>query len=98
MTVLPDPVKFATAKVGAESSTKVTVSVPGGKPFRITSIDGLGDGLTIAEALPTGPRPVHILNLKYMPAAAGPFQRKLTIRTDVDKTTVATVTIDGTAN
>ncbi|MBI3408568.1 MAG: DUF1573 domain-containing protein [Planctomycetes bacterium] len=81
-----------TAKVGEMSSRKVVVS--GSQAFRITAIDGQGEGITAER--PDQEASTHIIEIKFQPTKAGDQKRQLTIRTSLDKET-ATVTIDGSA-
>jgi hypothetical protein len=95
LAVLPEVVRFPSARVGA--STEYKISVRGsGKPFRITAVDGLGDGLSLVEVVPSiESRPVHILTLRYAPSAGGSLNRKVTFMTDAGMT--ATVAVEGAA-
>lgn len=95
LTVFPNPVNFRTVKAGSQGT--VNISVRGsGKPFKITGIDGLGDGLSVAETLPTDAKEVHILTVKCAVAQPGPVQKKLQIKTDLGLGATATVPVEAT--
>jgi Protein of unknown function (DUF1573) len=95
LAVLPEIARFGGARVGATSEQKLFVR-SGGKPFKIVGVDGLSDGLSIAEPLPTDLKPVHILTLKFAPTAAGPVNKKLKFLTDSGDSLSATCTVDCT--
>lgn len=81
LAVLPEVARFGGARVGATTEQKLFVR-SGGKPFKLVAIEGLTDGLSIAEALPTESKPVHIITLRLSPAAAGPLSKKLKFTSD----------------
>ncbi|MBV9125077.1 MAG: DUF1573 domain-containing protein [Planctomycetes bacterium] len=89
--VVPAIVSLGNPKVGDTVTKKVVVR--GSKPFSILAIDGLGDG--VAAELPTTPRAVQILTLKYQPGKAGDLHRQLLIRTDLQSEAPAAVTLEG---
>jgi hypothetical protein len=95
LAVFPDTVRFGSTKVGVASDYKVSVR-GSGKPFRITGVDGLGDGVAIVEPIPsTDAKPVHILTIRYLPSAAGNLGKKITFQTDIG--TTAQLSIEGAA-
>jgi hypothetical protein len=75
----------------------VSVNVRGNKVFRILSIDGLGEGVSVAPALPDDPSDTHRLVISVKKGEPGDFRRKLQITTDLQKTPV-TVTIEGSVS
>jgi Protein of unknown function (DUF1573) len=89
--VAPNPVNLGSLKTGAAETTKIVVS--GGRPFRITGIDGLDKGMTIE--LPDSAKSTHILELRIESQAAGEVRKQLTIRTDLDGES-AKITVEGT--
>jgi Protein of unknown function (DUF1573) len=91
--VAPNPVNLGSLKTGAAETTKIVVS--GGRPFRITGIDGLDKGMTIE--LPDSAKSTHILELRIEPQAAGELHKQLTIRTDLDGES-AKITVEGTVS
>ena len=97
-TVRPDQYSVSAARVGVESSMKFTVRGSGNRPFKITAIDGLGDGLDLAEPLSAEAKTIHIFTVKCKPTAAGPIQKKLSIRVEGEKDPVATINVEGAAS
>jgi uncharacterized protein DUF1573 len=93
LSVAPAQVKLAPTPVGKEISTKVLVV--GSKPFRVTSVEGLGDGLT-ADLPPTADTK-QIVTLKWRPTKAGDVKRELRFLTDIEGNPSATVTVEGTS-
>jgi hypothetical protein len=93
LTVVPGTVNLGSLKVGEEASRKVFVRA--GKPFRITAIEGLGDGIDVEFPAATGD--AQILLLKYHPTQPGSLSRRLTIRTDLEQGTTGTVKVEGSA-
>jgi len=93
LSVAPETVKFADVSLGQESTKRVLVK--GIKPFRITAIEGQGEGITAEPQEGTGDR--RLVTIKWQPAKAGEFTRKLLIKTDLDKDATATVTFEGNA-
>jgi hypothetical protein len=95
LAVLPETLRFGSARVGATAEQKLFVR-SGGKPFKIIGVEGLVDGLTIAEPLPTEARPVHIITVKFAPTTAGPVNKKLKFLTDGGEGLSASCTVDCT--
>lgn len=91
LTALPAAVNLGSIKAG-ESITRPLL-IKGSKPFRITAIEGLGDGLQCD--LPTAASPLHKLTLKCQTSQPGEFQRQLRIKTDLDAEASVTVTVVG---
>jgi hypothetical protein len=95
LTVSPANLRLADLPVGQEFTQKVMVR--GSKPFRIVSVEGTGNGITVAGALPTPqPQVQHTLMFKCQPTKPGDFQQQLQIKTDLQDAPV-TVTIEGKA-
>lgn len=95
LAVLPEVARFGGARVGTTSEQKLFVR-SGGKPFKIVGIDGLSDGLSIVEPLPTESKPVHIITLKFAPTVAGPVNKKLKFLTDAGESLTATSSVECT--
>jgi len=86
------PNRFAiSGKVGVEQ--KKMVFLRSSEPFRVKSIDGLGDGITID--LPKGQEATHVLTVSITPTKAGALNRVLKIHTDLDKD-ASPLTLEGT--
>jgi hypothetical protein len=90
LTVAPAVVAMDNMVVGDVKTQRVIVR--GNKPFRIRTVEGLGDGLT--ATLPENPAPVHYLSIKYQPAKAGRLNKVLTIKTDLNGGSAATFTVE----
>jgi hypothetical protein len=93
LTIAPSTVTFGSVKLG-ETLTR-RIQIRGNKEFRIQSVAGLGDDLTVD--LPSTPAVVHVLTLKYQPRQAGELRRQLTIQTDLSDQASGTVAVEGTA-
>lgn len=94
LTVLPDTLKLGTVRVNAESLGRVIVR--GSKPFRVTAIEGLGQGITTAVPLPTQAATLHTITFTCQAQKPGDFRRTLQIKTDLQDAPT-TVTIEGAA-
>lgn len=94
LTVLPETLKLADARVGIETTCKAIVK--GSKPFRILAVEGLGDGITTATVLPSSPAAVHTVLFKCRPLKPGELRLTVRIKTDLQDAPV-TLTIEGNA-
>jgi len=92
LSVAPGNIRMNDLKVGATRTRNVIVS--GSRPFRVLSVDGMGDGLTIE--IPDRAAQSHILTVRCQPTKAGDVRKRLTIHTDLDGETV-TVSVEGKA-
>jgi hypothetical protein len=82
LTLTPDHVKFqGPVRVGEKATQKAVVR--GNQPFRIMSVEGIGNGVT-AE-WPSQAAAFHIINIHCQPTQPGALNRTLTIRTDSGK-------------
>jgi hypothetical protein len=93
LTVVPNTLNLGNLKVG-EELTKLVV-VKASKPFRVVSVEGLGDG--IAADLPKGEDIVRIIKVTYKPTKEGTVHKQLAIKTSLDQETQATVMLEGAA-
>lgn len=93
LTVSPEVLAGISLKVGEGQTRRVVVR--GNRPFRILSVDGLGEGVTVVNPLPSAAATVQIVTFKYQPTEAGEFKRQLQIKTDLQDEAV-TVKVDGT--
>jgi hypothetical protein len=91
LTAVPSKVSTGHLKVG-ESVTKL-VMVKGSKQFRVTSVEGLGEG--VAAELPRAASEVQVIKLKCQPTKPGELRRDLLIKTDLNQTAPLSVSIDG---
>jgi hypothetical protein len=93
LTVAPSVVRLGGVKMGKSASQKVAVR--GTRPFRILSVEGAGEGLTVTPDAQAAPN--HFLAVEYRPMRPGEFRRELRVRTDLDGGTMATLTVEATA-
>ncbi len=74
-----------------------TVSVRGNRAFRILSVDGTGEGVTVVDRLPDQPAETHRLTIRVQKGEAGDFKRKLQIKTDL-QTAPVLVAVEGSVS
>jgi hypothetical protein len=92
LSVVPSNLNLGNLKLG-ESITKKVI-VRGNKPFRVLAVDGAGEGVA-TEPLPTVAAPTQIVLIKCQPDKVGNLKRQLKLKTDLDKESVVTVTVEG---
>jgi hypothetical protein len=92
LNVAPPVVRFGNLKP-EESVTKLVI-VGAGKPFRITTVEGQGDGVQVD--LPSAPAKTQVLKVKFHAAKPGEVHRQLRIKTDLGQESTASVTLEGT--
>ena len=80
MAATPNPVAVGSLKLG-ESVTKLVV-VRGSKPFKITSVRGTDDILSVKDNTDES-KPVHVLTVKLKADKPGEWGRTLRILTDM---------------
>lgn len=90
LSISPGTVTLGSVKTGTPTEKKITVR--GGQPFRITSVEGTDAELS-AQSTFDDARPVHILTVKFNPKSAGDRDRKLKIVTDLGTDGVAEVAV-----
>lgn len=93
LSVVPGNVNFGTLRVGESVSKRVIVR--GSRPFHVVSVDGATDG--VSADLPTAAASVQVVLLKFQPTRAGALKKQLQIKTDLDKESAGSVTVEGTA-
>jgi hypothetical protein len=91
LSAVPETVDMGHLKIG-ESSTKL-VMVRGTKPFRITGLEGAGNG--VSAEIRQEPSKVQILKVIYQPKQAEDLHRQLKIKTDLTPDVTVVVTIQG---
>jgi hypothetical protein len=94
VSVSPSTLSLGTVKLGELVTRRVVVR--GNRPFRVTGVEGTGDGISCDPA-GTTPGPVQILTFKFQLAQAGDIKREVRIKTDLQDVP-ATLAIEGTAN
>lgn len=90
LAVSPPNLAVSGLRVGESQTKKVVLRAD--RPFRVTGIDGLGDG--ISADVPDRQDTTMILSVTINPTRAGELRRRLTIRTDLEKEN-ATITLQG---
>lgn len=90
LAVSPPNLAVGGLRVGEAQTKKVVLRAD--RPFRVTGIDGLGDGIT--ADVPDRQDTTMILSVTIQPTHAGELRRQLTIRTDLEKEN-ATITLQG---
>jgi Protein of unknown function (DUF1573) len=90
LAVSPPNLAVSGLRVGESQTKKIVLRAD--RPFRVTGIDGLGDGVT--ADVPDRQDTTMILSVTIQPSKAGELRRQLTIRTDLEKET-ATITVQG---
>ena len=93
LSVSPTKLNLGGVRVGETVLKRVVLR--SGKAFRVTGVDGTGDGVAL-DSEPGQAAPVQTLTFKCQLAAAGDFKRELKIKTDVQDDPV-TVTVEGSA-
>ena len=83
LAVSQNPVVVRDLKVGEAQTKKVFVRAS--RPFRITGVDGQGEGITVE--FPNRQDTTHVLTVALSPTKAGDLRRQLMIRTDLDGAT-----------
>lgn len=94
LTVSPAALSLGTVKIGEPLSRRVVVR--GNKPFRVLSVEGLGEGMQLDPAPSATPAPVQVVSFKCVLSKPGEFKREVKIKTDLQAAPVV-VTIDGSA-
>lgn len=94
LTVDPATLNLGTVKVG-ETLTKRVV-VRGNKPFRVKSVEGLGEDIKLDPPPSAAPAPVQVVSFKFVFRKAGDFKHEVRIKTDLQDAPVV-VTIEGGA-
>jgi hypothetical protein len=85
LTISPDKVSYNGIKVGEVNLRRVVLRSGSVKPFQITAIDGLGNGLEVENGLPKDAATVHSLTLRCKVDKEGEFKRELQIMTDMQE-------------
>ena len=94
LTVLPSSTaRLGTVPVGTTRENRLFVKAS--QPFRIVGIDGEGDGVTASFL--QAPVPTQVLTIKVQPTQAGPVQKVLTVKTDLNGGATVAVKVEATA-
>jgi hypothetical protein len=91
LAVSPSALVIKDLKVGDAETKKVLVRAA--RPFRVISVAGQGDGITVD--VPNRQETTLVLTVHIQPTKAGDIRRQLLIRTDLDDTTTP-LTVEAT--
>lgn len=94
LTATPNSISFGNVRVN-EAVSRTVIVRGSGKPFKITAVDGGGDGVGVkfgADAKVT-----QLVTIEYLPKSPIAMKKVLTIKTDMGAELTAQVTIDGSA-
>jgi Protein of unknown function (DUF1573) len=89
----PNQVDLGKVKVGEVVTRAVIIRGPG-KPFKITKVEGDGEGVT-AKYEEDKAKVNHLLTIEFIPGKEGKLNKTLTIKTDLPHDLSATVTVEG---
>jgi hypothetical protein len=95
VTVTPSLLSLGTVKTSTMLTRRVVVR--GNKPFRVTAVEGIGNGIDLGAELATADSEVQFVTLKCQIDKPGPFKQELKIKTTL-QTIPVVVTIDGSAS
>jgi hypothetical protein len=93
LAVSPHNINFGDVPVGTQKEKKVVIRAD--KPFSITSVQGIGQGLDVD--LPAGASKTQILTVKYQPGQAGDLVKQLLIKTSLPDQSSASLTVEAQA-
>jgi hypothetical protein len=83
----PAQVQFDPVPLGQTATQRVLVRAA--RPFRILSVEGEGQGVSVELPPGNNPLPVQFVIVKFTPSQTGTVQRTLRLLTDLDGTAVA---------
>ncbi len=89
----PNLVDLGKVKVGEVVTRAVIIRGPG-RPFKITKVEGDGDGVK-AKYEEDKAKVNHLLTIEFIPGKEGKLNKTLTIKTDLPNDLSATVTVEG---
>jgi hypothetical protein len=94
LSVSPSTLSLGTVKTDTALTRRVVVR--GSKPFKVTGVEGAGNGIELGAPLSTTEAEVQFVTFKCTFASAGAFRREVKIKTTAQDTPVSVV-IEGTA-
>jgi hypothetical protein len=80
LSVVPEQVALGAVRMGGEVERRVIVR--GVKPFKITRLAGVDSNLTV-KGNTTAAREIHVLTVRYKPAAIGELLKQVRVLTDL---------------
>lgn len=93
LAVSPSVVQFDAVSIG--STARYNVLIRGTQAFRITKVEGLGEGLKVN--LPPASQLVQIVTIEFQPTEAGSLRRELRFVTDLEGEVAPTVIVEAEA-
>lgn len=88
ISVTPPKVDLGTLAKGMSVTKRVLVQ--GKKPFRITKVDGTGEGIKVDSVRPSSDGTLHVVTFAISPEKVGEVRRELLIRTDLQQAPLKT--------
>jgi hypothetical protein len=82
----------------ANEKRSANFTVRGPKAFKILSVEGLGEGITLVNRLPDDSAETHRLTFEVKKSEAGDFRRKLQITTDIQKAPLVVIVEGSVSN
>jgi len=96
LTVAPGVLSLGTVRAGQTLTRRARVTAT--KPFRVTAVEGLGDGITLDVELPNAATArMQTVTFRCVFRAGGAFKKEVKIKTDLPEPPV-TLTIEGTVS
>jgi hypothetical protein len=89
----PNNIDLGNVKVGEVVTGRVILRGPQGQAFKITKVEGAGDGISLKP--PAQAAPGHLLKVEFIPGKEGKVTKTLTLVTDLPGNLSTTVTIEG---
>jgi hypothetical protein len=88
----PNRVVLNGVPVGKSQAARVLIRAS--KPFKITGVEGDGQGLTVELPSAANALPVQVITVKYEPTGPGVLTRDLRIKTDLDGGAIAVLPVE----
>lgn len=88
----PGHVVLSGIPIGKSGTQRVLIRAA--KPFRVLSVDGTGDGLTVELPPASAALPVQVITVKYEPTKPGTLTKQIQIKTDFDGGATAILPIE----
>ncbi len=95
LSVSPGILRLGAIKPNEVVTRKIVIQ--GKKPFRLTGVEGMGEGITLAEEFGSKVAAVQTITFKVQLNVTGDFRREIHIKTDLQETPV-TLVIEGSVS
>jgi len=93
LSVSPGMLRLGGVKPNQEVVKKIVMQ--GKSPFKITNVEGLGDGIELVGPIPDKAASVHTLSFRILQSKEGDFRKQINIKTDLQEAPV-TLPIEAT--